>query len=93
MKVGSMAPFFERPLLIQTLVADFYVHLYNVIRANPGAVGHGREGYFNLLNGEHTLYPVSKEIGRALVALGKATTEEPTTFTPEEMNKYFRVSF
>ncbi|EKM80125.1 hypothetical protein AGABI1DRAFT_57587 [Agaricus bisporus var. burnettii JB137-S8] len=69
--------------------ADFYIELFNAIKANPDAVGHGRGGFYILLNGEHTLYDVSKEIGRALVALGKATTEVPSTYTQEEVNKYF----
>lgn len=56
------------------------------------AVGHGREGFYFGLNGEHNLYDVSKELGRALVVLGKASSDEPTTFTKEEIDKYFDVS-
>ncbi|KAF7775995.1 hypothetical protein Agabi119p4_4388 [Agaricus bisporus var. burnettii] len=69
--------------------ADFYIDLYNAIKANPDSVGHGRDGFYFLLNGEHSLYDVGKEIGRALVALGKVTTEVPSTYTQEEVNKYF----
>jgi hypothetical protein len=79
-------------LFILSLVADFYIDLYNAIKANPDTVGHGREGFYFLLNGEHTLYDVCREIGRALVAVGRATDEVPTTFTPEEVKKYFNVS-
>jgi len=74
-------------------VADLYIDLYNAIKANPDKVGRGRKGYYFGLNGEHTLYDVSKELGRAMVAVGKSSSEEPTTFTKEEINKYFQASF
>ncbi|KAF9453418.1 NAD(P)-binding protein [Macrolepiota fuliginosa MF-IS2] len=70
-------------------VADLYIDLYNAIKANPDAVGHGRDGFYFGLNGEHVLYDVSKELGRVLVAFGKSSEEEPTTFTKEEIDKYF----
>jgi hypothetical protein len=92
MKVGLLILSLRIPLFIWKLVADFYIDLYNAIKAKPDAVGHGREGFYILLNGEHTLYDVCKEIGRALVASGKATSELPTTFTQEEVNLYFNVS-
>jgi hypothetical protein len=78
-------------ILTPDLVADLYLDLYNAIEANPGAVGHGRDGFYFGLNGEHTLYDVGKELGRALVALGKSSSEEPTAFTKEEIDKYFNV--
>lgn len=93
MKVSSLTPLVRVRSFIWKLAADFYIELFNAIKANPDAVGHGRDGFYILLNGEHTLYDVSKEIGRALVALGKATTEVPSTYTQEEVNKYFGVSF
>lgn len=37
------------------------------------------------------MYDVGKEVGRALVALGKASSDEPTTFTKEDLDKYFNV--
>jgi len=73
-------------------VADLYIVLFNAIRKNPEAVGHGREGFYFGENGEHTLYDVGKELGRALVACGKSSSDEPTTFTPEEIDKYFQGS-
>jgi len=72
--------------------ADLYIDLYNAIKENLDKAGHGRKGYYFGLNGEHTLYDVSKELGRAMVAVGKSSSEEPTTFTKEEMNKYFQAS-
>lgn len=73
-------------------IADLYVVLFNAIRANPDTVGHGRDGYYFGVNGEHTMYDVGKEVGRALVALGRASSDEPTTFTQEDLNNYFKGS-
>ncbi len=68
-----------------------YIVLFDAIRANPGKVGHGRDGFYFGENGEHRLYDVSKELGRVLVALGKSSSDEPTTFTQEDLDKYFKV--
>lgn len=71
-------------------VADLYTVLYDSIIVNP-ATGHGREGMYFGVNGEHSLYAVGKAIGEALVAIGKADNPEPTSFTQEEIQKYFQV--
>ncbi|KAF9474242.1 NAD(P)-binding protein [Pholiota conissans] len=72
-------------------VADLYIVLFDAIQKNP-ATGHGREGYYFGESGEHTLYEVGKAIGEAMVALGKSDNAEPTTFTKEEIDKYFEGS-
>ncbi|KAF9453420.1 NAD(P)-binding protein [Macrolepiota fuliginosa MF-IS2] len=69
-------------------VADLYIAIFNATLSNPHT-GHGREGYYFGENGEHTLYDVGREIGHVLVELGKSSVAEPTTFTQEEVNKYF----
>ncbi|KAF8066913.1 hypothetical protein FPV67DRAFT_1215028 [Lyophyllum atratum] len=69
-------------------VADLYLVLYDSIKTNP-ATGHGREGFYFGENGEHNLYDVGKAVSEALVAIGKGKSAEPTTFTQEEINKYF----
>lgn len=79
-------------VLIYYSVADLYVVLYDSIVANP-ATGHGREGIYFGENGEHKLYEVGKAIGEVLVTIGKTDNPEPTTFTQEELDKYFRVSY
>jgi hypothetical protein len=38
------------------------------------------------------LYEVSKTIGEGLVAMGKSSDAEPTTFSKDEIDKYFNVS-
>lgn len=35
------------------------------------------------------MYDIAKAVGKAMVGLGLAKSEEPTTFTPEEIDKYF----
>jgi len=71
-------------------VADLYIVLFNAIRANPDKVGHGRDGYYFGENGEHAMYDISKEVGRVLVALGKSSSDEPTAFTKEDLDKYYK---
>ena len=63
--------------------------MFDAIVANPAKVGHGREGYYFGENGEHTWYQISQAIGEALVKLGIADDATPTTFTVEELVKYF----
>ncbi|KAF8968166.1 hypothetical protein BDZ97DRAFT_1801302 [Flammula alnicola] len=72
-------------------VADLYVVLYNSIQKDP-TTGHGREGIYFGESGEHTLYEVGKAIGEALVELGKSDNPEPSTFSKEEIDKYFQGS-
>lgn len=70
-------------------VADLYIVLFDAILKNPEEVGHGREGFYFGENGEHTLLDISAEIGKALVALGKAKTDEVTPFSDAELDKYY----
>ncbi|KAF9565249.1 NAD(P)-binding protein [Agrocybe pediades] len=72
-------------------VADLYIVLFNSICTNA-PTGHGREGFYFGEGGEHTMYEVGKAIAEALVALGRSDNPEPSTFTPEEINKYFEGS-
>ncbi|KAK7044260.1 hypothetical protein VNI00_007982 [Paramarasmius palmivorus] len=70
-------------------LADLYSILYDTIINNPGKAGHGHDGFYFGASGEHKLYDVSKAVGDALVELGVADNAEPTTFTSEEIDKYF----
>ncbi|KAF7336223.1 hypothetical protein MVEN_02170100 [Mycena venus] len=69
-------------------LADLYTTLYDKI-VSDADTGHGRNGFYFGASGEHSLYDVSKAIGTALVALGKSESEEPTTFTQADLDKYF----
>ena len=75
--------------------ADLYIVLYDAIAKNPETVGHGKNGYYFAESGEYKWYDVSKAIGKAMVELGLSKNDEPTTFTTEELIKYwgFEVRF
>ncbi|KAK7044262.1 hypothetical protein VNI00_007984 [Paramarasmius palmivorus] len=73
-------------------LAELYNLLYDATINNPNKIGHGREGYYFGASGEHKLYDVSKAIGEALVELGISDNGDPTTFTPQEMKKYYNQS-
>lgn len=67
-----------------------YIILYDAIVAKGADnVDHGIRGYYFGENGEHQWYDISKEIGRAMVELGLSKDAEPTTFSDEELVKYF----
>lgn len=70
-------------------VAELFIVLYNAVLKNSDAVDHGHKGYYFAENGEYTWYDVSKAIGRAMVELGLSKNDEPTTFTSEELVKYW----
>lgn len=70
-------------------VAMLFIALFDAIVKDPDAVAHGREGYYFAENGEHAWYDISKEIARVLLERGISGDEEPTTFTPEELVKYW----
>lgn len=63
--------------------------LFDKIRADIERVPHGREGFYFGSSGEHDLYDVGKAIAQALVEIGRGKSPEPTTFTKEEIDKYF----
>lgn len=73
-------------------MADLYLVLFNLIRQSPESVAHGREGYYFVENGKHNFIQVGKAIAEAMVLLGKSVDSEPSTFTDEEIDKYFDVS-
>ncbi|EJD06860.1 NAD-binding protein [Fomitiporia mediterranea MF3/22] len=70
-------------------VADLYIVLFDKIRADVNSIPHGREGFYFGASGEHDLYEVGKAVAQALVELGRGKSPEPTTFTKEEIDKYF----
>ncbi|KAJ7020329.1 NAD(P)-binding protein [Mycena alexandri] len=73
-------------------LADLYTILYDNIVENPD-LGHGWNGFYFGASGEHSLLDVGKAIGEALVATGKSDNPEPTTFSQEELDKYFGGSY
>ncbi|KAJ8494778.1 hypothetical protein ONZ51_g2122 [Trametes cubensis] len=69
-------------------VADFYLVLLDRVLENPDKVPHGREGFYILEVGEHSWYDLGKGVAEAFSDLGLSKSDEPTTFTAEEINKY-----
>ncbi|RPD64771.1 NAD-P-binding protein [Lentinus tigrinus ALCF2SS1-6] len=69
--------------------AEFYYLLFDAILTDPSKLGHGREGYYFVEADEQSGYDISKAIGEALVALGRADDAEPTELTPEERVQMF----
>lgn len=70
-----------------TLVVQLYEVLLNNVIGDKD-IGHGKEGYYFGENGEHVLLDVAKTIGSGLKDLGLAKSDEPTTFTKEEVDKW-----
>lgn len=71
-------------------VADLYTKLYDAILKDP-STGHGREGFYFGANGHYKWYDAAKAIAQALVDAGKGKSPEPTSLTPEELQKYTMV--
>ena len=78
-----------RRFLFTVLVADIYIRIFDGIISGNTAVGHGVDGYYNGLSDHFSWYEASKEIGRVLVKKGLHKSDEPTTFTEDELVKYF----
>ncbi|KAI0671513.1 NAD-P-binding protein [Trametes maxima] len=89
---GQLHAFLRREAPALTSVPFSVSRLYTAILAAAllGAdVGHGREGFYFAENGEHTLLDIAQAIGAALKDMGHASSAEPSTFTREELDKYF----
>ncbi|KAH9902739.1 NAD-P-binding protein [Cubamyces lactineus] len=69
-------------------VADFYLVLLDRVLENPGEIPHGREGFYILEVGEHSWYDLGKGVAKAFSDLGLSKSDEPATFTAEEIDKY-----
>ncbi|KAF8223098.1 NAD(P)-binding protein [Tricholoma matsutake] len=69
-------------------IADLYITVFDFARSNP-LTGHGREGFYFGENGETSYLNVVNAIGQAMVELGISKSAEPTSYTKEEMDKYF----
>ena len=76
-------------------MTDLFIILFDAVVSKQAIVGHGRNGYYFGGNGDYLWYDLSEAIGKALVKRGLIEVEEPTTFTSEELIKYFgsEVSF
>ncbi|KAJ7119847.1 hypothetical protein C8R44DRAFT_853853 [Mycena epipterygia] len=71
-------------------LGDLYFKLYDSIVSNP-ATGHGRNGIYFGVNGEHQMYDLARAIAETLVAL-RASYSTLALFTQEEIQKYIKGS-
>jgi hypothetical protein len=72
-------------------VAEMFEILLDATLSDPN-LAHGREGYYFAENGEYRLYDVAKAYSQALYDLGKGQSPEPTTYSADEVQKYFGVT-
>ena len=75
----------------QFKVAELYELLLDATLSDPN-LAHGRERYYFAENGEYKLYDVAKAYSQALYDLGKGKSPDPTTYTTDEVQKYFGVN-
>ncbi|KAL4268610.1 NAD(P)-dependent Metabolic Enzyme [Pleurotus pulmonarius] len=68
---------------------DLFIILLDAVLTKQDT-GHGTNGYYFGESGEHSLHDVGKAIAEVLVDLGIGKSREPTTFTKEEIDKYFQ---
>ncbi|TBU33513.1 NAD(P)-binding protein [Dichomitus squalens] len=70
-------------------IAELYIVLFDNIISDPDKTGHGWEGFYFGENGEHHWIDISRAVGKAMVELGLTDNAEPTSFTAEELAKYW----
>ncbi len=70
-------------------VADLFLLLWNAIVSGSEKAGHGWEGFYIAASDESDAYEYAKETARVLVELGLSTSTEVSSFTPEEVSKYY----
>ncbi|KDR82445.1 hypothetical protein GALMADRAFT_134061 [Galerina marginata CBS 339.88] len=69
--------------------ADLYLVLFDVVRKNPDATGHGPEGYYFAEVFEYSGIEAAATISEALFELGIGSSSEPSAFSQEELDKYY----
>lgn len=73
-------------------MADLYILLFNTILTYPEQTAHGKEGFYFGESGEHDMYTVGKTICDGMRVMGVPSDPEPSTFSAEELHKFFGVS-
>ncbi|KIP10517.1 hypothetical protein PHLGIDRAFT_232441 [Phlebiopsis gigantea 11061_1 CR5-6] len=73
--------------------AELFVAVFNGVTTPNNTVPHGREGLFIGENGVFAWSEVGNAIAKALYEAGKGKSPEATTFTSEELTKYFGSEF
>ncbi|WWC58287.1 uncharacterized protein I303_100825 [Kwoniella dejecticola CBS 10117] len=77
-----------------TDLANLYQLVYTKATQSNPTIGHGPSGYYFGISGEYTLFGANSRIGQALVKNNLIPTKEttPTSFTSEELQKYYNGS-
>ena len=70
-------------------MCDLYIVLFNDVISDHPAAGHGTNGYYFGISDAHSWKDISAEIGRVLFEKGLIKSAEPTTYSQEELAKYF----
>ncbi|KAJ3823530.1 hypothetical protein EV361DRAFT_340795 [Lentinula raphanica] len=70
-------------------LGDLYSLLYDAVQSKHPMAGHGREGFYNAGHEEYSMRQLATSISEALVKLNRGTHLEPSSFTSEELEKYF----
>ncbi|KAF8623670.1 hypothetical protein AX17_007368 [Amanita inopinata Kibby_2008] len=75
-------------------VADLFIMLFDLIvdgnkEARRPKPDHGRTGFYFCENGEHTWLSVAGAIAKAMYDKGNSGSPQPTSFTEDEMQRYF----
>ncbi|KAG1866949.1 NAD(P)-binding protein [Suillus tomentosus] len=70
--------------------ATLYITIFDAAIRGPGEAGHGREGFYFGENGEHRVGRISEVITELLFEVKLGKSAEPTVFTKDELQKYFR---
>lgn len=69
--------------------AEQFIVLFDKIVSGSDEAGHGREGFYFGENGEYTWLELAQAVGEALFEKGFTKTPEASTFTTEDLVKYF----
>ncbi|PIL35407.1 hypothetical protein GSI_02133 [Ganoderma sinense ZZ0214-1] len=77
------------PSVHTTDLAELYMVVFDNVMENPNKVGHGWQGFYFAENGEHRWLDISNSVGQAMFELQLTENPEPTSFTVEELKKYF----
>jgi nucleoside-diphosphate-sugar epimerase len=73
-------------------LGDLYNLLFDAVLSPTANPGHGREGFYFCANEEHRLLQIGEAISDAMLKLNRGKGGAPTTFTKEEIDKYFNGS-
>ncbi|KAJ3746688.1 hypothetical protein DFH05DRAFT_971586 [Lentinula detonsa] len=77
------------PIVEINELGDLYSSVYDAIQNKHPMAGHGREGFYNAGHEEYSMKQLATSISEVLVQVKRGTNPEPSSFTPEELEKYF----